>query len=168
MFLGRTQAAIALALSIGLSRPSAAAPFAYISNQLADTVSVIDTLSGKVVDSIPVPGKPAGIALSPGGIRIYVSTPEAKGFSVIDAHRGKVIAKVEAGEGSLGIAASPDGRFIYVADWYNNIVSEIDSGNFKITRTLPTGNLLQGWRSVPTAAGCMWRIGSIIPSPKSI
>ena len=44
-----------------------AAPLAYISNQLSDSVSIIDTGVGEVVATIAVPGKPAGVAVAPDG-----------------------------------------------------------------------------------------------------
>ena len=75
--------AIAVAATF-FTTPLIAAPFAYISNQLSDSVSVIDTVQGKVVDTISVPGKPAGVAVSPAGDKVYISTPEAKGFAVLD------------------------------------------------------------------------------------
>ncbi|HEY5140222.1 MAG TPA: YncE family protein, partial [Methylococcales bacterium] len=68
--------AIAVATAF-FSMPLPAAPFAYISNQLDDSVSIIDTGQGKVVDTIRVAGKPAGVAVAPAGDKVYISTPEA-------------------------------------------------------------------------------------------
>jgi len=94
-------------------------------------VSVIDTATGSVIDTIAVAGKPAGVAVAPDGSKIYVSTPEAKGFAVVDTKKREVIAKVTINDGALGIAVGPDGKRIYVADWYNNTVSVIDSDNYR-------------------------------------
>ena len=102
-------AAMALAATF-LSSELSAQPFAYISNQLGDSVSIIDTATAKVVDTVKVAGKPAGVAISPDGKKVYISTPEAHGFSVIDADKRAVIKTVKLGEGALGIAASPDGQ----------------------------------------------------------
>jgi YVTN family beta-propeller protein len=86
--------AVAMAVATAcLSAQLAAEPFAYISNQLADSVSVIDTETGAVVDTIAVAGKPAGVAVASGSNRIYVSAPEAKGFAVLDAVDRRVISK---------------------------------------------------------------------------
>ena len=52
MFFVKCQVvAIAVATTF-FTAPLAAAPFAYITNQLDDSVSVIDTEQGKVVDTI--------------------------------------------------------------------------------------------------------------------
>ena len=55
--------------------PLAAAPFAYVTNQGSDTVSVVDTDTASVVETVPVGAKPAGVAVAPDGRRIYVSNP---------------------------------------------------------------------------------------------
>ncbi len=54
--------AIMLAMGQGLlASPAAeAAPFAYVTNQFSNTVSVIDTATNTVVATIPVPGVPMG------------------------------------------------------------------------------------------------------------
>ncbi len=121
---------------VGKGRELGAASFAYISNQLDDSVSVIDTATGSVVDTIAVPGKPAGIAVAPDGNKVYVSTPEAKGFAVVDTKKREVIAKVAVNDGTLGIAVAPDGKRIYVADWYKNTVSAIDADSLQIIKTI--------------------------------
>ncbi|MDD1612760.1 MAG: beta-propeller fold lactonase family protein, partial [Methylococcaceae bacterium] len=66
-----------------LPMAATAAPFAYISNQLADTVAIVDMQAAKVVETLSVEGKPAGVAVSPDGRRVYVSTPESGAVAVI-------------------------------------------------------------------------------------
>ena len=53
-------------------------PFAYITNQGDNTVSVIDTANNRVIRSIDVGDKPAGIAVSDDGSRIYVTNPKSR------------------------------------------------------------------------------------------
>ena len=61
-----------------------AGTFAYITNQGADNVSVLDTATGAKVATIPVGHRPAGIAVSRTDARAYVSNPESKEVSIID------------------------------------------------------------------------------------
>ena len=49
-----------------------AAPFAYIANNNADTVSVIDTATNSVVATIPVGTEPKGAAVNLAGTKVYV------------------------------------------------------------------------------------------------
>ena len=78
IFLGASFAAV-------LSCGGQAAPFAYISNGLSDTVSVIDTATNRVVTTIPVGPAPFGVAVTPDGKRVYVGSLASNSISVIDA-----------------------------------------------------------------------------------
>ena len=57
---------------------------AYVSNEFAGTVSVIDTGSNTVVGSITVGGDPTIVAVSPDGTRVYVINNGSGTVSVID------------------------------------------------------------------------------------
>ena len=45
--------------------PAAATQYAYVTNTLANTVSVMDTASKIIVATIPVGERPAGMAITP-------------------------------------------------------------------------------------------------------
>ncbi|WP_263399218.1 YncE family protein [Streptomyces venezuelae] len=69
----------------GLSGASAGTPTAglsprpdalvYVASLHSDTVSVVDTGTGMVVDSVPVGDGPDSVAVSPDGSRVYVTIP---------------------------------------------------------------------------------------------
>ena len=59
-----------LALILPLS--AFAAPFAYITNNGGNTVSVIDTSNNTVTATVPVGNGPLGVAVNPAGTRVYV------------------------------------------------------------------------------------------------
>ena len=61
-----------------------AEPYAFITNQLDNSVSVIDTHSLKVIKEVSVKGKPAGVAVNNATSQVYVSTPTGGGFAVLD------------------------------------------------------------------------------------
>jgi YVTN family beta-propeller protein len=48
-------------------------PLAYVTNQVDNTVSVIDTAGNTVVATIPVGDNPNGVAITPDGTRAYVT-----------------------------------------------------------------------------------------------
>lgn len=112
MFFVKCQIAAITIATAFFTAPLTSTPYAYNSNQLDNSVSIIDAGQGKVVDTVKVQGKPAGIAVAPAGDKIYVSTPEAKGFAVIDVKKREVIAKVAVSDGALGIAIGTDGKRI--------------------------------------------------------
>lgn len=60
-----------------------AGPFGYIANMKSGNVSVIDTTVDMVVATVPVGYSPWGVAVGPGGERVYVSNSVSNSVSVI-------------------------------------------------------------------------------------
>ncbi len=50
-----------------------AAPFAYVTNEGFNNVSVIDTATNTVVAAVPVGSRPRGVAITPDGAFAYVA-----------------------------------------------------------------------------------------------
>jgi YVTN family beta-propeller protein len=99
-------AALVLA-AFGISQ--AAAPFAYVANIDANTVSVIDTAANRVVATIAVGMSPNAVAVTPDGTHVYVANLGTNNVSVIDTATNKVVATVAVGAGPQGVAVTPDG-----------------------------------------------------------
>ena len=74
-----------------------AAPFAYITNQLTNDVSVIDTATDMVVATVAVGSNPSGVAVNPAGTRVYVANQSSNNVSVIDTATDTVTATVAVG-----------------------------------------------------------------------
>ena len=137
----------ASALALFLAIEAHAGSFAFITNQLDNSVSVLDTGKKQVVETIAVSGKPAGVAVNPKLPRVYISTPEGGGFSVLDSDRLEVTGSVKAGGASLGIATDSLGTKVFVADWYENTVDVFDSltlVRFTLYLLIPLGSWLGG------------------------
>lgn len=103
--------------SLAPPRPAAAGE-ALVTVQGGNAVEVVDLAAGKVVQSIPVSGSPAGIALSPDRATAYVTRPDLPGLAVIDAKARALTATVTLPGGPLGIGVDPKAGTVYVADWY--------------------------------------------------
>ena len=82
---------------------------AYVTNQNANTVSVIDTATNAVVGSaIPVGSGPVAIAITPDGTKAYVVNFNADTVSVIDTATNAVVGSaIPVGDGPFGIAICP-------------------------------------------------------------
>jgi YVTN family beta-propeller protein len=87
---------------------------AYITNQGSNTVSVIDTVTDTVVDTIQVASGPFSVAVLPDGSKAYITSPGSNTVSVIDTATNKVTTTV-AVTSPEGAAVSPDGRLLYIA-----------------------------------------------------
>jgi len=122
--------------------------FAYVSNFMEGTVSVINTSDNSVIDEIPVGSYPVGISVTPDdGLYAYVCNLLDDTVSVIRTEDNTVIDTdpstvetdpIPVGEGPFGISVTPDGGFAYVTNYYENTVSVIDTAINKVIDTDPS------------------------------
>ncbi len=99
------------------------APFAYITDEFSNTVSVIDTATNMVVGApIAVGSLPIGVAVAPDGARVYVANSGSNTVSVISTTTNppSVVATVPVGAEPLGVAVTPDGAHVYTANVSDN------------------------------------------------
>jgi YVTN family beta-propeller protein len=119
-----------LAVAAVLVSPASAAQphYAYVVNENAESVSVIDTQSQQVVGTpIAVGIKPSGIAITPDGKSAYVTNWFSGSVSVIDTQTFQTIgSKIAVGEEPGSIAITPDGMLAYVSNVQSGTVSVID------------------------------------------
>ena len=116
-----------------------AQPFAYVPNELDDTVSVINTVTNSVVATVPVGSGPVGIAVNPAGTHAYVTNRKDSTLSVIETATNTVIATVPVGYGPVGVALNPGGTRVYVANRKDNTVSVINSVDHTLVNSIPVG-----------------------------
>src|SRR5574337_284691 len=88
MALGITMLGLLLVGSAG------AAPYAYITNQGSNNVSVIDTATNTVTATVNVGDNPRGVAVNPAGTKVYVTNYGSNNVSVIDTATNTVTATV--------------------------------------------------------------------------
>jgi YVTN family beta-propeller protein len=69
----------------------------YVSNGRAGTISVIDTHTYELLNTIKVGTRPWGIAVSPDGKWLYSANGPSNDVSVVDLSANKEIARVKAG-----------------------------------------------------------------------
>ena len=117
---------------------------ALTTNQLADSLSVVDTDAMTAVADVKLSGKPAGIALSPDKRVAYVSAPEGQELIEVDIVGRAVTRRLKLGGGPLGIAAHPARAEVYVADWYAHKISVIDVLTLKVAAEIPVGQSPSG------------------------
>jgi len=141
-----TKGAAALAAAFFLSGVAQAEPFAYITNQKGNSVSVIDTASGKVIDTLALPpgSEPAGVAVSADGATVCVANPGSKDVTIIDGPARKIVGKVPVGTGGVAVALSADGEYAFAADWFERNIAVVDIKTRSIVRRIAVGNIPAG------------------------
>ena len=110
-----TALGLVLGLMFSAALPAHAEPFAYVTNFTSRDVSVIDTDSNTVVDTVAVGSGPRGVAITPDGAFAYVTNLNSHNVSVIDTDSNTVVDTVAVGNAVGLVAITPDGAFAYVA-----------------------------------------------------
>ena len=128
--------ALLLVLFLVWAAEASAAPFAYITNNSGNTVSIIDTASNTVTATIPVGLSPNGVGVHPTGTRVYVANELSDTVSVINAVTNAVVATIAVGSFPFGVAVDPAGTFVYVSNRDGNSVSVIDTVSNSVASTI--------------------------------
>jgi YVTN family beta-propeller protein len=148
-------------LTIALwTMPAGAAPFAYVADELLDTIWVNDTATNTVAATVPIPGGnvPYGLSVTPDGAFVYVALADVATVLVIDTAKAlsdpmhAVVASIPVGDGPYRIAITPDGAFAYVANIGSGTVSVLATATNTVVATIPVGSRLCGLAITPNGA----------------
>ena len=115
---------------------------AYVSNQMSDSISVIDVATNRRVDDIAVRGWPAPVLISPDERTLFVTT-NADNLYAIQLATKRVVAVIPLPATSHHLTLHPSGKVLYVATRAAGTVMEIDATTFQILRTFPVGGQTQ-------------------------
>ncbi len=80
----------------------------YVSNGRAGTVSVLDSHTYELLNTIKVGVRPWGMAISPDGKFLYTANGPSNDVSVVDLEANKEIARVKAGTSPWAVAIVPN------------------------------------------------------------
>jgi PQQ-dependent catabolism-associated beta-propeller protein len=139
-----------LAILAAVWLPAAAsAETAYVSDEMANVVHVIDAPHWNTPSTIPVGRRPRGMVRSHDGKRLYVAVGNDDRIDVIDLATRKVVDRLPSGPDPERFAISPDGRWLYVANENDNAVSFIDIAARKIVHEVAVGAEPEGMAVSP-------------------
>lgn len=99
-------------------------------------VSIIDTLRGTVVGTIPVGQVPVSGAITPDGTRVYVCNSISNTVSAIDTATRSVVATISVGTQPQYAVVTPDGGHVYVGNSGSNTVSVISTSSNTVVATV--------------------------------
>jgi YVTN family beta-propeller protein len=120
---------------------SPAGNWAYVTNQGARTVGMVDTRTHTQVDAIPLPGDPFRVVVGPEGLLVYATTNT--GFLIqIDTETRSVPWTRQLGGNLNGLVINANGTRIYVGD-VGGRVYELDAAG-EVVRTLALPGMPQG------------------------
>jgi YVTN family beta-propeller protein len=130
-----------LLLCSALSNHCDAAVYAYVVNSGEDTVSVIDTATNTVIDTINVGHAPFGVVVDPtSGNYVYVTNQNENTVSVIDTWNNTVTATITVGVSPTGLDITPDENYVYVANQGEDNIDVIDTATNTVKNTINVGD----------------------------
>ncbi len=127
-----------LALAAGASAP-AAAYTVYVSNEKDNTITVLDSKTMEVTDTIKVGAVRAGITVSHDGKFVYLCASDDDTIEVIDTATKQIVGTLPSGPDPELFVLSPDGNFLYVANEDDNLVTIIDLKSQSVVNEVPVG-----------------------------
>lgn len=86
----------------------------FVTNDVAGTVSVVDTRSGELVATLKAGLDPRALVLSPDGAELYVANNSSASITVIDPATVTVIDTIATAPSPMGLAFHPDGKRAFV------------------------------------------------------
>ncbi|MBK5293032.1 MAG: cell surface protein [Acidobacteriia bacterium] len=112
----------------------------YIAEFTASQIAVFEIAAERVRQTIPLPDRPSGMALSADGNRLYVTGGVAAGkVYVVDTRRGAIVETLAAGHMPNAPVLSRDGNTLFVCNRFNNNVSVHDLKSKAVTVRIAVG-----------------------------
>jgi YVTN family beta-propeller protein len=115
-------------------------PFAYITNDVSDNVSVVNVTTGAVVSTIAAGNGPYGVGVNPAGTRAYVTNYHDGSVSVIDTATNTVIATPTVGAQASMAAVNRAGTKVSVGSISGAVTSVIDTATNTVASTIVSGS----------------------------
>ena len=116
--------------------------YLYASDDYANTVLVVNTLSGKLIKSVPVCQwcDPSGMAFNPGNGRIYLANFGMGKVSVVSDTTNNIVATIAVGNNPFGALYDPLNQKVYISDYTSAMLSKIDPATNTVIANLSAGN----------------------------
>ncbi|MGP4054191.1 Ig-like domain-containing protein [Mycobacterium sp. 4D054] len=109
---------------------------AYIAHAGSQSLTIVDTVSGKVLQTLTLRYTPTMLAIGPSGTRLYISNALAGTVSVLSTATNSVVKTIRVGDTPTGIAVSPGGSRLYVVNSDDGTVSKISTLTNKVVGTV--------------------------------
>ncbi len=120
-----------------------AGTLAYVTNQFAEEVGVIDVERGEQVAAIVVPGHPMGAVLAPDDGTLFITTNLDR-LCAVSLQTGKVRGSVPVPQVCTELALDPGGHLLFLPTWKAGRILEIDTSTLHVVRSFSVGGRVQG------------------------
>lgn len=127
-------------------------------------VAVLDTVTNKVLKTIPVTA-PDGLSITPDGKKVYVSSTDSGTVKVISTDDDTILTSIDVGSKPAGLAISPDGSRAVVSVGGANEAVIVDTSTDVVVKQVPVG---MAHSSCITADGRYAYVGSQVTTAPAV
>lgn len=121
----------------------------WITNRASDTISILNTSANNITETMESTSFPIRAAVSPDTQFVAVSNAESSQISVFDIESRQQVQKLSTVSGDqkgmpIGLTFSASGNRLYVANSNIDEIAVIDTDQWEIIDTFPTGETPDG------------------------
>ena len=109
----------------------------YVGNSVADTISVIDLTSLKVVGELKAGPHVHGMAVQADGTRLFTTSELDNTLRILDPSTGKLISEIKLTGRPNQCAVTPDGKYVAIPIRDGDSVDIVDVAKAKVVKVLP-------------------------------
>lgn len=102
-------------------------------------ITIIDTATNKVKESIQTGGVPIRVKFTPDGKRALVSSAQSGELIVLDSATRKELKRIAVGEVPVGILITPDGKRAFVATMQTGQVTAVNLDDLTVIKKIEPG-----------------------------
>jgi YVTN family beta-propeller protein len=111
----------------------------YVSNEDSNSISVIDSSSNAVINTIDVGPRPQGFAFNPANNDMYLAHEVSNTVSVIDTNTNTVVGTIQVGSDPFAVTFDPSNNHMYITNRVSSTVSVIDTNTNTVVATIQVG-----------------------------
>lgn len=115
---------------------------AYIVNQYGRRLTIVNTETNTITDTVPLGHEGYNVAVAPNGARVYVTTGDGWVMEVNAVTRA-IVDSVQVGAGANGLAFHPTAPRLFVSSVLTGTVAAINTTSLTVERTYTVGGMPQ-------------------------
>src|SRR5262245_14267465 len=132
-------ALLAAILSVAAAACPAAAYTVYVSNEKGNSITVLDSKTLEVLETIPVGQRPRGIKLTNDDKYLLVCASDDDTVQVVDVATREIVGDLPSGPDPELLNLHPSGSPVYIANEDDNLLTVIDLAGKKVLAEVEVG-----------------------------
>ena len=128
-----------LAATTMFAAPPAHAFKIYVSNEGDNTMSVVDSETLEVIETVPVGQRPRGITMTKDGKFVLLCASDDNTVQIIDAETYQIVGTLPSGPDPELFVLHPSGDPLYIANENDNLVTVVDVAKRTMVTEIPVG-----------------------------